>query len=73
MASRSKTFWLRAKSYKADTLEELAKKAGINAANLVETVKKWNEFCKKGTGDEMGRRPAWTNTVLTKAVRTTPR
>lgn len=43
------------KSYKADTLEELAKKAGINAANLVETVKKWNEFCKKGTGDEMGR------------------
>lgn len=43
------------KSYKADTLEELAKKAGINGKNLVETVKKWNEFCKKGTGDEMGR------------------
>ena len=38
-----------------DTLEELAQKAGINGKNLVETVKKWNEFCKKGTGDEMGR------------------
>ena len=43
------------KSFKADTLEELAKKAGINAENLVKTVAKWNEFCKKGTGDEMGR------------------
>lgn len=43
------------KSYKADTLEELAQKAGINGKNLVETVKRWNEFCKKGTGDEMGR------------------
>ena len=43
------------KSFKADTLEELAQKAGINGKNLVETVKKWNEFCKKGTGDEMGR------------------
>jgi flavocytochrome c len=43
------------KSYKADTLEELAQKAGINGKNLVETVKKWNEFCKTGKGDEMGR------------------
>ena len=43
------------KSFKADTIEELAKKAGINATNLVKTVEKWNEFCKKGTGDEMGR------------------
>lgn len=43
------------KSFKADTLEELAKKAGINEKNLVETVKKWNEFCKTGKGDEMGR------------------
>jgi len=43
------------KSFKADTLEELAKKAGINGKNLVETVKKWNEFCKTGKGDEMGR------------------
>lgn len=43
------------KSYKADTLEELAQKAGIDGKNLVETVKRWNEFCKKGTGDEMGR------------------
>lgn len=43
------------KSFKADTLEELAKKAGINGRNLVETVKKWNEFCRTGKGDEMGR------------------
>ena len=43
------------KSYKAETLDELAKKAGINAENLKQTVAKWNEFCKKGTGDEMGR------------------
>ena len=37
------------------TDKELAQKAGINGKNLVETVKKWNEFCKKGTSDEMGR------------------
>ena len=37
------------------TDKELAQKAGINGKNLVETVKKWNKFCKKGTGDEMGR------------------
>ena len=43
------------KTFKADTIEELAKKAGINPTNLVKTVEKWNEFCKKGTGDEMGR------------------
>lgn len=43
------------KSFKADTLEELAQKAGINPKNLVATVNKWNEFCKKGTGDEFGR------------------
>lgn len=43
------------KAFKADTLEELAKKAGMDPANLKRTVEKWNEFCKTQKGDEFGR------------------
>jgi len=34
--------------FKADTLEELADKIGVNKKNFLETVSKYNENCKKG-------------------------
>jgi fumarate reductase flavoprotein subunit len=34
--------------FKADTLEELADKIGVNKKNFIETVKKYNESCEKG-------------------------
>jgi fumarate reductase flavoprotein subunit len=34
--------------HKADTLEELAVKIGVDKKNLVETVKRYNEACEKG-------------------------
>lgn len=43
------------KAFKADTLDELAKKLGMNPDNLERTVAKWNEFCKTQKGDEFGR------------------
>lgn len=43
------------RSFEANTIEELAKKAGINSQNLKETVEKWNQVCQKGAPDEMGR------------------
>ncbi len=36
---------------KADTLEELAEKAGINAKNLVDTVETYNAACAAGVDD----------------------
>jgi fumarate reductase flavoprotein subunit len=34
--------------FKADTLEELACKTGLNKKNFLETVRKYNECCEKG-------------------------
>jgi fumarate reductase flavoprotein subunit len=34
--------------FKADTLEELADKIGVNRKNFLETVRKYNENCEKG-------------------------
>jgi 3-oxosteroid 1-dehydrogenase len=39
----------------ADTLPELAAKIGVNADNLVETVKRFNEFVATGVDDDFGR------------------
>ena len=36
----------RKQVYSGETLEELAKNAGINPANLVKTVEAWQQFCK---------------------------
>jgi succinate dehydrogenase/fumarate reductase flavoprotein subunit len=35
-------------SFKADTLEELADKMGVNKKNFLETVKRYNEACERG-------------------------
>ncbi len=43
--------------YRADTIEELAEQAGINAPNLRETVERYNGYCRAGEDGEFGRRP----------------
>ena len=40
---------------KADTLEELAEKLNIPVDNFVETVKRYNELCKKGVDEDYGK------------------
>ncbi|MGC8826844.1 MAG: FAD-dependent oxidoreductase, partial [Anaerolineae bacterium] len=40
---------------RADTLEELAQKAGIDPAGLKETVAKYNEMVDKGVDEEFGK------------------
>lgn len=45
----------RKQVYSGETLEELAKNAGINPANLVKTVEAWQQFCKDLKGDPFGR------------------
>jgi hypothetical protein len=39
----------------ADTLPELAAKIGVDADNLVETVKRYNKFVAAGSDDDFGR------------------
>ncbi len=41
--------------YKANTIEELAEKLGIDSAKLAETVEKYNGFCKAGKDDEFSK------------------
>lgn len=40
---------------KADTLEELAEKAGLPKENLIATVNRWNELVEQGVDDDFGR------------------
>ena len=40
---------------KADTLEELARKCGIDAAGLVAEVGRYNDFCRKGVDPDFNR------------------
>lgn len=42
-------------SFKADTLEELAKLAGINKDNLLDTVEEYNAFCAEGVDAMYGK------------------
>lgn len=41
----------------ADTLEELAEKCGMPADALVDTVKRYNEFCANGEDTDFGKKP----------------
>lgn len=45
--------------YKANTLEELAKKAGIDCEKLIVTIENYNSFCKKGKDGEFGKDRAY--------------
>ncbi|MDD6022836.1 MAG: FAD-binding protein [Oscillospiraceae bacterium] len=42
---------------KADTLEELADLCGIDREAFVDTIARYNEYCRKGEDDEFGKRP----------------
>jgi fumarate reductase flavoprotein subunit len=45
----------RGRIIKGNTLEELAMKAGIDPAGLVETVKRYNSFVEKGVDEDFGK------------------
>lgn len=42
---------------KADTIEELADKLGVNKENLVKTVARYNSMCDAGKDDDYGKDP----------------
>ena len=46
-------------TYKADTIEELAEKVGIDPATLVKTVDRYNELCEKGVDEDFGKEAKW--------------
>ena len=43
----------------ADTIEELAKKAGMPAETLKATVARYNELCAKGVDEDFGKDPSY--------------
>lgn len=51
-------------TYKADTLEELAGKLGIDAKTFVATVNRYNELCEKGADEDFGKPAAYMVPVL---------
>ena len=46
-------------TYKAETLEELAEKLGIDAENFVATVKRYNELVEAGADEDFGKPAKW--------------
>ena len=51
-------------TWKADTIEELARKLGVNAPNLVATVKRYNEMVAAKADTEFGKAPEWMIPVV---------
>ena len=51
-------------TWKADTLEELARKLQINAPNFVATVKRYNEMVAAKSDTEFGKAPEWLIPVV---------
>jgi fumarate reductase flavoprotein subunit len=47
----------------AETLEELARQAGIDPASLQETVAEYNRYCKKGYDDQYAKDPKYLRPV----------
>lgn len=54
------------KVFRGDTIEELAKNAGINAKNLKATIEYWQGFCKNPANDPFGRTTCEPDTRLDK-------
>jgi fumarate reductase flavoprotein subunit len=44
-------------TFAADTLEELAQQIGMPAEALVETVRRYNQFCANGVDEDFGKQP----------------
>lgn len=47
--------WLNKLYFKADTLDELAQKIGVDAAGLQDTVNKMNRYAETGVDEDFGR------------------
>ena len=54
------------KVFRGDTIEELAKNAGINAENLKKSIEYWQTFCKDPKSDPFGRASCERGTELPK-------
>lgn len=42
----------------ANTIDELAEKIGVDAANLKKTIDRYNEFCAQGEDEDFGKNPS---------------
>lgn len=60
-------------AYKAETLEELANIAGIDAENLIATVARYNELYDQGSDEDYGKKPARMHAVRTPPFYAIPR
>ena len=47
----------------AETIEELARQAGIDSASLKKTVDKYNSYCQKGYDDQYNKNPKYLRPV----------
>ena len=54
------------KVFRGDTIEELARNAGINAENLKKSIEYWQTFCKDPKNDPFGRASCERGTELPK-------
>lgn len=50
-------------TFKADTLEELAEKIGIDSAAFEKTVARYNELVEKGVDEDMGKEAKWLKPI----------
>ncbi len=51
-------------TYRADTLEELADKLGIeDKAAFMASIKRYNELCAKGVDEDFGKEAKWMNAI----------
>lgn len=56
------------RTFKADTIEELATKINTDPVELKKSIDRYNELCAKGTDDDFGKNPKF----LTSPVKTAP-
>lgn len=52
-------------TYRADTIEELAGKLGIDAAELQATIDRYNELCAQGKDTDFGKNAKYMNPIKT--------
>ncbi|QOX61919.1 FAD-dependent oxidoreductase [Anoxybacterium hadale] len=50
--------------FKADTIEQLAEKLGINMDTLINTIEEYNEGCEKGYDDVMGKNRKYLHPLI---------
>lgn len=50
-------------AFQADSIEELAELMGVDAANLVATIDRYNELAEAGADEDFGKNPIMMNTI----------